>query len=123
MGKRRAAVFHADSIGYHPVPWGQTKTLIGRDAPDSSCRSDRVLVKITENAATPDGAHRMHTHDDQEEILYVLEGHGENVGEDGTIREFGPGDVIYVPAGVPHEDRSNGREAVKFLVVKVPPDN
>jgi mannose-6-phosphate isomerase-like protein (cupin superfamily) len=117
----RAKVFTADSIPFDDVPWCRTKVLIGRGVSESSRENGAFMVKITENAAGTGGAHSMHQHPDQDEVLYVLEGHGENVSSDNVIQPFGPGDVIYVPAGVMHEDRSTGG-TVTFLVVKAPPD-
>jgi mannose-6-phosphate isomerase-like protein (cupin superfamily) len=121
MTVRRATVFHVDSIPFEEIPWGKTKVLVGRDASDEDRRCSSVMVKITENAAGAAGNHQMHNHPDQDEVLLVLEGHGENEAEDGTVQEFGPGDILYIPAGVMHEDRSKGGP-VKFLVIKVPPD-
>lgn len=95
--------------------------LIGRTAIEPLRRNAKVMIKITVNAPGNSGVHEMHTHSDQDEVLLVLEGHGENVSEDGFVQAFGPGDIVYVPAGTPHEDRSTGGR-VKFLVVKVPAD-
>lgn len=39
-----------------------------------------------------------HTRD---EVYFVISGHGRFV-ENGERRDFGPGEVMYVPAGVPH---------------------
>ena len=110
-----------DSVPFRPVEWGRTKVLLGRDAEDPDHRTERVLIKLTENSAGSGGAHHLHTHPDQDEILVVLEGYGENVSADGTVRPFQPGDVVYIPAGTPHEDRSVDGP-VRFVVIKVPPD-
>lgn len=117
----RSRVFSIDSVPFRDVPWGRTKVLIGRDADDPDRRNQHVQVTMTENSAGPGGNHRLHVHPDQDEILVVLEGRGENVSGDGTVRELRPGVVVYIPAGTPHEDRSV-EGPVRFLVVKVPPD-
>ena len=120
MGSRRAKVFSADSIPFYEVPWGKTKELVGPKATEADRQNSRVMLRITENAPGEGGAHKMHNHPDQDEILYVLEGQGENEAEDGTIQPFGPGDVVYIPAGTMHEDRSKGGP-VKLLVIFAPP--
>lgn len=91
---------------FQEVAWGRTEVLIGRDAEDTERRNDRVLVKVTENSAGSAGVHELHSHSDQDEILVILEGEGENVSGDGTVQGFGPGDVVYIRAGCLHEDRS-----------------
>lgn len=53
----------------------------------------------------PPGARaKAHLHDDSESALYVMSGrvgmwHGEGLGE---YLETGPGDFVFIPAGVPH---------------------
>jgi uncharacterized RmlC-like cupin family protein len=53
----------------------------------------------------PPGARaKAHLHENHETAIHVLSGHGEMwYGEGLTERMlFGPGDLVYIPAGVPH---------------------
>ena len=43
-----------------------------------------------------------HTHDDKEQVYYILEGEG-LVNTDGSIRRVSEGDTIYLPRGVGHQ--------------------
>jgi quercetin dioxygenase-like cupin family protein len=117
----RSHVFSIDSVPFHDVPWGRTKILLGRDVHDPERASEHVQVALTENSAGSGGSHRLHVHPDQDEVLIVLEGRGENISGDGTVRQLRPGDVVFIQAGTPHEDRSVDGP-VRFLVVKTPPD-
>ena len=110
-----------DSVPFRDVPWGRTKMLVGRAVDNPARGNQHVQVTMTENRAGPGGNHGLHVHADQDEILIVLEGRAENVSSDGTVRPLRPGDVVYIPAGTPHEDRSVDGP-VRFLVVKTPPD-
>lgn len=45
--------------------------------------------------------HALHKHDNAEEIILVLNGHGHSIVGEETL-PMGPGDVCYIPPGVPH---------------------
>jgi uncharacterized RmlC-like cupin family protein len=53
----------------------------------------------------PPGARaKVHLHENHETAIHVLSGHGEMWHGEGLTERmtFGPGDLIYIPAGVPH---------------------
>ena len=45
--------------------------------------------------------HALHIHKNAEEIIMVLRGHGDSIVGEDTL-PMGPGDVCYIPPGVPH---------------------
>lgn len=116
---QRPLVFASSSVPPQVVPWGMSNLLIGRTAGDVTRYSERVTVKVT--TFSENAVHHLHAHADQDEILFALKGHGENVSADGTVQSFGPGDVVYIPAGTLHEDRAVDGPAT-VLVIKIPPD-
>lgn len=61
--------------------------------------------------------HALHRHQNAEEIIMVLRGHGHTiVGEDASPME--PGDVCYVPPGVPHAFKNpSANEACEVIVI------
>jgi quercetin dioxygenase-like cupin family protein len=65
-----------------------------------------------------------HTHPG-EEIIYVLEGSLEYQLEGQPAKVFKPGEVLFVPAGVPHKavniGTSNGAELATYVVEKGKP--
>lgn len=61
-----------------------------------------------------------HIHDKQEEIVYVLKGHGE-IYLDGVPAQIGEGSTIYVPPGVEHSVRNMDAQEMKVLFAFSPP--
>jgi quercetin dioxygenase-like cupin family protein len=61
-----------------------------------------------------------HTHDTQEEIIFILSGRGEFVTpESRTALE--PGTAIFIPPGSPHQIVVTGSETIKLVTVFSPP--
>lgn len=57
----------------------------------------------------------LHVHDNAEEVLYLIEGALEHrVGEETFT--MGPGDVVRVPVGVPHDGRNIGDTPARMVV-------
>lgn len=66
----------------------------------------------------PKGAsHELHIHENAEEVLYVVSGHGRAITGDETF-EIGPGDVIFAGVGIPHyfENTDETEEMVTIWV-------
>ncbi|MGC9665398.1 cupin domain-containing protein [Planosporangium sp. 12N6] len=61
-----------------------------------------------------------HEHDVQEQVYYFITGTGTAECGDET-RTVGPGDVMFVPAGVRHSLVSTGAQDLEFVVVTSPP--
>lgn len=60
----------ADKLKYEKVSWGLTKTLIE----PQNVGSKKLKVSITEYL--PGQIHKLHSHPNQEEVIYVLSGKG-----------------------------------------------
>ena len=90
----------------------------------------RMLVGPSEGAknfhmrhfeVAPGGHTPHHQHDYEHEIL-VLKGRGVAQSEQGE-REFGPGDVIWVPANEMHQFRNAGDQPLEFIcLIPAPQD-
>jgi mannose-6-phosphate isomerase-like protein (cupin superfamily) len=61
-----------------------------------------------------------HTHEAEEEILYVISGTGAIIAEEEEIR-FEPGVAVLIPPGVPHQIRVDGEETLRVVTVFSPP--
>lgn len=57
-----------------------------------------------------------HVHDAEEEIFYVLSGHGV-VTEDGVATGVGPGDAVLTGGGAGHALENTGREPLELMAV------
>ncbi|MDN5346659.1 MAG: hypothetical protein PWP65_223 [Clostridia bacterium] len=72
------------------------------------------------NITKPGGMSPMHTHEKEQEAMYIISGKGKAIiGEEEYDLE--PDTVIIAPAGVPHELRNTGDEDIKFIWVYCPP--
>lgn len=61
-----------------------------------------------------------HVHPTQEEIIYIISGHGELVTPEGTA-ELEPGTVVYIPIGLHHATVSNGPGPLEMVTSFSPP--
>jgi mannose-6-phosphate isomerase-like protein (cupin superfamily) len=62
-----------------------------------------------------------HVHDESEDVIIVLSGHGTIVSNDDVVA-FEAGDVLYVPAGVYHGTTNTGDEPLIMFSCQAPPD-
>ena len=80
-------------------------------------RNGAVLTHVGQTVYTVGGTtHEHHVHPHAEETVIVLSGHGwHRVGDD--YYDIGPGDVVFVPAGVPHSAGSGDGDDLIILWV------
>ena len=112
-------VFAAESVPFVDVEWGRTKVLAGLGPSGGGKPCEAVEFKVTE--FLPGYSHRLHVHATQVEILYVLSGRGVHEDTEGRRVGFGPGDVVFIPAGCWHANHNPHSDPLRVLVVKVPP--
>lgn len=80
--------------------------------------SERMTLGLTE--VHPRTSMPPHTHDDKEEIIYVIEGSGEaNVG--GSVEKLEPHTAVVFPVGVEHVVHNHGPTPLRFVFVFNPP--
>lgn len=89
--------------------WGSLRWLAGQDIGNAQGMVvGRVIIK--RGRSNP-----RHSHPNCEEMLYLLRGRLEHtVGDETVITEAG--DVIVVPAGVPHVARNIGHDDADMIV-------
>lgn len=78
------------------LKWLVSKTNLG---------SKHITVGKVTFAAGGDAEHVLHRHPNAEEAVLVLKGHADAIIGDETM-QMGPGDVCYIPQGVPHTHRN-----------------
>lgn len=89
------------------------RRLVGKDVNGS--RHVEMILGTLE----PGGVAERHSHDAQEQAMYILEGRAlVEVGDD-IKEEVGPGTACFFPAGVAH--RFQALTPVKALVIYAPP--
>jgi len=104
----------SDDVSTQLFDWGTLKWMATPEVNDSE-RLSAGVVNLE-----PGKGHDRHTHPDSDEILYFVSGEGEQTVDDDT-REVGPGDMVYIPAGVEHGTINTGWDTLQLLAVYAPP--
>jgi mannose-6-phosphate isomerase-like protein (cupin superfamily) len=76
-------------------------------------------MSVIQERAPAGGAEVMHYHNQARQFFYVLEGEGEIIFEDKTIR-LKKGQGIEIGPHVKHQFKNHSQEDVHFLVISVP---
>ena len=97
---------------------GKKIQLPGRDVilliGSEKLKSERMTVGVTE--IPPMGTNGMHTHEDKEEIIYVLDGSGEAIVGDST-EKLEPNTAVLFPLGVPHVTNNLTDKPMKYIFI------
>jgi len=110
MAEKR--VFQETDVPFVPVPWGQTKVLVGTAAGGDA---DKLYVAITEYL--PGKGHLMHSHPEDDEVMIIVSGKGYTLSG-GVRRDLAPGTVVHIPAGCAHENVPLGDAPLRAVIVK-----
>jgi len=70
----------------------------------------------------PGQEQKVHAHEDEDKIYYVMKGRGSFVVGDET-RELPQGQIVMAPAGAPHGVRNAGDQRLTLLVFMTPNPN
>lgn len=102
-----------DDIESLAFDWGVLKWL---NTPDVT-GSDRFSAGVV--TLEPGSGHERHTHPESDEILYVLDGEGEQeVGDES--KSITTGDLVFVPEGIEHGTHNTGWKPLQLLAVYAP---
>ncbi len=95
------------------VPWCHVEELSTLE----TVGAERLFMV---RATMPAGeGHNFHCHPGREEILYVLDGEAEQwVGTEHRLLR--PGNVAFIPPGLPHATFNNGPKTLRFLAILSP---
>jgi quercetin dioxygenase-like cupin family protein len=67
----------------------------------------------------PGKAHETHAHPDHDEIIYFMNGIGiQKVGDD-EVYEVREGDMVFLPAGMPHSIECTCLQPIRMMIIKV----
>jgi quercetin dioxygenase-like cupin family protein len=102
-----------DKIAPDHAAWGHSRWL--------SHPSSTEAKQITAMSASiaPVQGHSFHKHLNQEEVLYVIDGHIEQWIE-GEKRTLGAGDAIFIAPGIVHASFNVGKDDASVVVVFSP---
>ncbi len=103
----------AGDIPAEAVPFGAARWLSN---PSATRAAQLAVVDVT---LDPGAGHAFHHHPRQEEVLYVVVGAVEQWLEKEK-RILGPGDGIFIPAGVIHASFNAGSGPARFVAILGP---
>lgn len=108
-------VQHFGSEEVVKYPWGEIRWLMNSKI-DHGAAQTFGIVQINK------GQHNaLHAHPNSEELLYVLSGSCEHVVGNKRVT-LHPGDLVRVPAGVPHQAFVTGNEPLRAVISYSSPD-
>ncbi|MDO8108384.1 cupin domain-containing protein [Isoptericola sp. b441] len=109
-----AARTHQDDIATEVFDWGSIKWgVTDEHFPEASLTVGEVVIN-------PTFGHDVHTHPDSDEVLYIIEGEGEQTVADSGKFPVRAGDSIYIPRGVEHSTFNTGWKQLRLLAVYNP---
>ena len=103
-----------DDVETQVFPWGSISWL---SEPRVTGTDNMTLGVVTQ---LPGGGHDSHNHPGCEELIYVIEGEGEQILEiDGKTEKqsIKKGDLVHIPPGVFHSSVSTGGGSMVSLAI------
>lgn len=109
-------VLHEDRIPARQLPGRDHKMVVGPF--DGMLKCTGMCGGV---AFFPPRSHApAHCHANEEEVIYILSGHGA-IFFDGQPESVCPGDFVSIPKGTEHSIRNDSDETMKLLYVFSPP--
>ena len=107
---------HQDEIGKY-IPPGHQETVNVRLVDEDFCGSFEMNLGIVQ----PGGEAEPHDHENEHQIVYIMEGLCDVGLGDEPMVECGPGTVIEIPPKLKHAVVAKGDVPLKCLVLYSPP--
>jgi oxalate decarboxylase/phosphoglucose isomerase-like protein (cupin superfamily) len=103
-----------DQAQVFELPGREWRLYVGPETTDA--RNLTVGWATFPAGSAPEG----HVHPTQEEIIYIISGHGQLVTPEGTA-ELEPGTAVYIPIGLHHATVSSGPGPLEMVTSFSPP--
>ncbi|OLP69704.1 hypothetical protein BJM39_32470, partial [Salmonella enterica subsp. enterica serovar Javiana] len=103
----------------HDVPtvlldWGTIKWAITPDTVDGA------TITFGEVIVNPGQGHAPHTHENADEVIYVIEGEGTQTVGDGDAFDIKAGDTIFIPKATLHSTYNTTWRQLRLVVMYTP---
>ncbi len=105
---------HRVDAPLYPLPGRDWRLCVGPE--NTGAQHLTVGVATFPEGSAPAG----HVHEREEEVVYILGGHGQLVTPDGSV-DLEAGDSVYIPAGLHHATVSIGPGPLELLSIFSPP--
>jgi mannose-6-phosphate isomerase-like protein (cupin superfamily) len=104
---------HRDEAPLYTLPGRDWRLCVGPE--NTAARNLTVGVATFPEGSAPTG----HVHDAQEEVVYIVAGHGRLITPHESV-DLEPGVSVYIPAGLFHATESTGPGPLELLSVFSP---
>ncbi|MDN3353700.1 cupin domain-containing protein [Actinomadura sp. DC4] len=81
---------------------------------------DGAKSTLGEVVINPGRGHERHSHPASDEVIYVVDGEGSQMVDDGEPFTIAAGDAVHIPAGAPHSTMNTGWRALRLIVTYTP---
>jgi mannose-6-phosphate isomerase-like protein (cupin superfamily) len=108
-------IAHKSGLDWRLLSMAGSKTSGDIEAevePEFRCLKTITYISLAK--LQPTLSYERHTHDDHEEIYYIIAGRG-NIKIGNETTKFRDGDIIYIPEKSAHSITNDGEEMVEFL--------
>jgi len=114
MGGQGKRFVSPDEVETQVFPWGRLQWLSEPRVTGTNKMATGVVTLVVGKG------HDRHNHEGCEEVLYVIEGEGQQSIEHGGLIDTQPikkGDLVHVPAGAFHSTLNTGSQPLVLLAV------
>ena len=108
-------IAHKSGLDWRLLSMAGSKTSGDIEAevePEFRCLKTITYISLAK--LQPTLSYERHTHDDHEEVYYIIAGRG-NIKIGNETTKFRDGDIIYIPEKSAHSITNDGDEMVEFL--------
>jgi mannose-6-phosphate isomerase-like protein (cupin superfamily) len=108
-------IAHKSGLDWRLLSMAGSKTSGDIEAevePEFRCLKTITYISLAK--LQPTLSYERHTHDDHEEVYYIIAGRG-NIKIGNETTKFRDGDIIYIPEKTAHSITNDGEEMVEFL--------
>ncbi len=105
---------HVNSCKVYHLPGREWLYLLGPQNSHAKHLTFGLAEFPSDSMAAP------HTHDKEEEIIYILSGKGRMISAANEVR-LEPGVAVFIPPGLEHQIRVVGEEPLKLVTLFSPP--
>lgn len=108
-------IAHKSGLDWRLLSMAGSKTSGDIEAevePEFRCLKTITYISLAK--LQPTLSYERHTHDDHEEVYYIIAGRG-NIKIGNETTKFRDGDIIYIPEKSAHSITNDGEEMVEFL--------
>ncbi|MGO3886603.1 MAG: cupin domain-containing protein [Mycetocola sp.] len=103
-----------DDVPTRVFDWGTIKWLV---APSLDSGAELTVGEVI---VYPGRGHAPHNHPDEQEVIYVVSGEGEQTVGDGDPFPIREGDAVFIPAGAVHSTYNTTWRPLRLVVTYTP---